>query len=61
MNFLRLGLYFCTKNDFYIYFNQFISYLDRGHIYRRPPGLNYKFQGSDCNNHITLVDGGFIS
>jgi hypothetical protein len=44
MNFLRLGLYFCIKIDFFIYFNQFPSYLDWGHKYRRPQGLNYKFQ-----------------
>jgi hypothetical protein len=38
MNFLRLGLYFCIKNEFY-------SYLDWGHKYKRPQGLNYKLQG----------------
>jgi hypothetical protein len=43
MNFLRLGLSLCTKNDFYIYFNEFPSYLDWAHIYRRSQGLNYKF------------------
>jgi hypothetical protein len=43
MNFLRLGLYLCTRNDFYIYFNEFHSYLDWGHKYRRSLGLNYKF------------------
>jgi hypothetical protein len=35
MNFLRLGLYLCTKNDFYIYFNEFRSYLDWDHKYQR--------------------------
>jgi hypothetical protein len=59
MNFLRLGLYLCTKNDFYIYFNEFHSYLDWGHKYRRSQGLNYKFKG--CFALILSKDGGFIS
>jgi hypothetical protein len=60
MNFLRLGLYLCTKNDFYIYFNEFHGYLDRGHKYRRFQGLNYKFQGLVCIYSPLLGDGGFI-
>jgi uncharacterized pyridoxamine 5'-phosphate oxidase family protein len=28
MNLLRLRLYFCTKNNFCIYFNQLVIYLD---------------------------------
>jgi hypothetical protein len=45
MDFLRLGVYLCTKNYFYIYFNEFHSPLEPGHKYRRTQGQNYKFQG----------------
>jgi hypothetical protein len=43
MNFLRVGLYFYTKNDFCIYFNQLHSFLDWDHENQRARSQNRKF------------------
>jgi hypothetical protein len=58
MNFLRLGHYFCTKNDLCVWF---LDYLDCDHKYRRTQGLNYKFQGPRCKSDPMLMDDGLIS
>jgi hypothetical protein len=60
MNFLRLGHYFCTKNDFCIYFHGILGYLDRGQKYRRTQGLSFNLQGPISDDLITTQDHGLI-